>query len=117
MCVSPRELKEAFFPKNKLWVNVLSIVCISAFVLVIVGIKQVYIIYTDSDRFVPFDEAEKNQTKYCIFDKTSNFSEYNFILRRIMKIDQRIYAFKNAYASVDFSQNRQSGSNKHTDNI
>ena len=110
ICVSPRELKEAFFPKKKLWVNVLSIVCISVFALIIIGIKQVYILYTNPDRFVSFDETEETQTKYCVFDKTSNFSEYNFVLRRVMKIDQRIYAFKNADPDKNLYVNRGSGS-------
>ncbi len=107
MCVPLRELKEAFFPKNKLWVKILSTACILSFALIIAGMKLVYIIYTNPDRFVSSDE---NPAKHCIFDETSSFSEYNFVLSRIMKIDQRIYAFKNADPDKDLYVNRGSGS-------
>ena len=147
MCISRHDLKEAFFPKKNIVVNVLSVICILCAVIVVVGMKQVYKLYTDPERFVVLETNESNkqtsdsenaetsddkdteksddenaetldsenkkesvqQKKYCVFDRTSDFSEYGGLLSRIMKIDQRIYAFKNADPDKNLNVNLGSG--------
>lgn len=113
-----KDALNAFFPKKRKWVICASVSVIVLAVTVAGGIVQVYFTYSDPDHYIT-DNASSEEKKgdekaepeaYCIFDKTSSFSDKNTLLASVLKIDQRIYAWKHADPDKDLAINYGSGS-------